>query len=484
MNNKETHIELQAQTHVMRDRRHPMRQALTRIEDLFVDIDREVILSDLSEIISQSIGKMAARKSGEPGFWLHAFRFLNDFKDDIYTRLWTGEDEADHQARVVLAQRSAAIQIRLLIRDKHLPPALKSALTHLFGPALAILMLRRDQDRNSRTLLNAMQLVYEVIETYQEPSSFPAPYDRPVILGLRQQLHEFFKGITGIRQALSPQVLLQLQSDGYLFLSSVDSSKDTVFSAGISEHDVKNDSNDVLESAHLSLITSESVATDYIEKPLGASEDQKAAKRTIKAYQIGAQGVCKEVALQPVNELKPASASADSSPPPTDTNNSAAPNNLVASNSSETMRGEHITSDTTVSPSPAEVREVIQVDITEPEPTPEAVDFLPEHTQKKGDETAVSINPAFENLLEHLQRDHRLSWFQIQVEKSSSVRRLMFGNYDCENQSLIFVNVHQRPSLTLSVADFDLGLKNGLTHPLYAEPAINKLFLEYLRLGS
>jgi len=89
----------------MHDGRHPMRKTLTRVEDLFVDIHSEVKLSDLSAGLTQSVRLMAARKSSDPAFWLHAFKFLNDFKDDIYTRLWTGKDETDHLAR--LSSRSA-----------------------------------------------------------------------------------------------------------------------------------------------------------------------------------------------------------------------------------------------------------------------------------------------------------------------------------------------------------------------------------------
>lgn len=213
MEKKYTHLQPEDQLGVMHDNRHPMRHTLTPVEELIVDINSEVQLSDLSAGLTQTVRLMAARKSSDPAFWQHAFKFLNEFKDDIYTRLWTGNDEADHQARVALARHSAAIQIRLLIRDKRIPPALQSALTHMFGPALAILMLRHSHDRQSRTLIEAMQLVYDVIESYQESPISLDPYNRPAEKTIAQRMQDFFKGITGIKRALTPQALTLLQSD-------------------------------------------------------------------------------------------------------------------------------------------------------------------------------------------------------------------------------------------------------------------------------
>jgi len=88
----------------------------------------------------------------------------------------------------------------------------------MFGPALALLMLRQSHDRQSRTLINAMQLVYEVIESYQESPISLDPYNRPAEVELAQRLKDFFKGITGIRQALTPEALTQLESDDGIFL--------------------------------------------------------------------------------------------------------------------------------------------------------------------------------------------------------------------------------------------------------------------------
>jgi len=355
----------------MHDARHPMRQTLTRVEDLFVDIHTEVKLSELSAELMQTVRLMAARKSNDPAFWLHAFKFLNDFKDDIYTRLWTGKDEADHQTRLVLAQRCATIQIRLLIRDKHLPPALQSALTHMFGPALALLMLRRSHDRHSRTLINAMQLVYESIETHQDSPISSSPYNRPAEKDLAQRLRDFFKGITGIMQALTPQALAQLQSGDNFFLS-------------------------VLESGDSQVIAPISV---------DATEPSQA----------------KVVDLLPI--AKAPTRSLDNE-----------------------QNAEHET---------------------------------PARTNMNG-----SNNMALNALLERMILEHRFTWFQVQVCENSPLYRLMLGSYKPENQSVILLNVRHEPILTLSVADFDAGLKAGLTRPLNNDLALKQLLLNYLRPGK
>jgi len=435
MNNKDTHIEHQVQPSIMRNDRPPVPQTSTRVENLFVDIDSEVKLGDLSEKISQSIRKMAARKSGEPGFWLHAFRFLNDFKDDIYTRLWTGEDEADHQARVVLAQRSAAIQIRLLIRGKHLPPALKSALTHLFGPALALLMLRPDQDRNSRTLLNAMQLVYAVIERNQE-SPIPLGSTSPTETELKQRVHDFFKGIKGIRQALTPQILAQLQSDDDFFLA-------------------------VLEPDN-----GQTVRTDF----------------TVQAVKNGKYDVSGIIPL-------PAPASPVASTPEHD---GPKPDTLSAQASAAeaSHHGTNINEPIIVTPSitvhePVHTRAADSISTPEEAPPPALVNGSGEESVEPiKTDTCTLNNPALDALLERMMQKHRFTWFQVQACQDCRLRRLMFGSYEREKQLVIWVDVRQKPSLTLSAADFDAGLQAGVTLPLDNKPTLNRLISDYLSLGT
>lgn len=392
----------------MRDGRHPMRQTLTRVEDLFVDIHSEVKLSDLSAELTQSVRLMAARKSSDPVFWLHAFKFLNDFKDDIYTRLWTGKDETDHLARLVLAQRSATIQMRLLIRDKHLPPELQSALTHMFGPALALLMLRQSHDRQSRTLINAMQLVYEVIENYQESPISLDPYNRPAEVELAQRLQDFFRGITGIRQALTPEALTQLQGDDGIFLAALESENSQTFQPELTAQAFKSGMNEESDTLQLTPLASPvASAPEY-------SDSKPDALNTPSATEV----------------LKPVDPSAAE---------------RIPNSEGSTHPLKH--------------------DLSE---APSKTDML------------APTNLALDALLERMMQEHRFSWFQVQACEDCRPRRLMFGSYEREHHLVILVNVRQEPSLALSVADFDAGLKAGLTRPLHDEPALNQLLHNYL----
>ncbi len=412
----------------MHDGRHPMRKTLTRVEDLFVDIHSEVKLSDLSAELTQSVRQMAARKSSDPAFWLHAFKFLNDFKDDIYTRLWTGKVEADHLARLVLAQRSATIQIRLLIRDKHLPPELQSALTHMFGPALALLMLRQSHDRQSRTLINAMQLVYEVIENYQESPISLDPYNRPAEVELAQRLKDFFKGITGIRQALTPEALTQLQSDDGIFLAALESDSSQTIQTEITAQAVNNGMDDEPDTLHLTPLA----------KPVVSSPEYNDSK-------LDAMGTQQNV--------------------------------FTATHSENTAN------DSLNTPSATEVLKPVDSSVEEIIPGLEDLHPPLKHDFSEAPSNTEMLapnNPALDALLERMMQEHRFTWFQVQASEESRLRRLMFGSYEREHQLVILVNVRQEPSLALSVAEFDASLKAGLTRPLHDEPALNQLLLNYL----
>jgi len=428
MNIKYTHSQHQDQPSVMREARHPMRKTLTRVEDLFVDIHSEVKLSDLSAELTQSVRKMAARKSSDPAFWLHAFKFLNDFKDDIYTHLWTGKDETDHLARLALAQRSAAIQIRLLIRDKHLPPELQSALTHMFGPALALLMLRQSHDRLSRTLINAMQLVYEVIENYQESPISLDPYNRPAEVELAQRVKDFFKGITGIRQALMPEALTQLQSDDGIFLAALESDSSQAIQTELTAQTVENGIDDESGTLHLTPLAS----------PVASAPEY--------------------------NVSKPNALSAQQSTVTATHSDNAANDSLNTLSSTEVLKHVDVSVDAII-PNLEDSTAPLKHDLSE---APSKTDA---HTP---------TNLALDALLERIMQEHRFTWFQVQASEESRPRRLMFGSYECEHQLVILVNVHQEPSLALSVADFDASLKAGLTRPLHDEPALNQLLLNYL----
>jgi hypothetical protein len=430
MQNKYIHHKHENQPSVMHDSRHPMRQTLTPVEDLIVDINSEVQLSELSAGLTQTVHLMATCKSSDPAFWLHAFKFLNEFKDDIYTRLWTGNDEADHQARLVLARHSAAIQIRLLIRDKHISPALQSALNHMFGPALAILMLRSSHDRQSRTLIDAMQLVYDAIENYQESPISLDPYNRPAEKTIAQRVQDFFKGITGIKRALTPQALTLLQSDdnfswtAHEYCNSENTSP--TFTAQVDENAMHDESRALPSPTLLSPVVS---ASGQDDSQLNATEAQNNSEA--KAHDEDGSNELM-TAPSPVEPAEPTHASATDSTP-----------------------------------------------ILEPPPPP-----LDDENDSNEDGTKADVgvvnNLALNALLEKIMHEHRLTWFQVQACEDCHPRRLMFGSYERERQLVVFVNVRQEPSLTLSVADFDAGLKAGLTHPIYDEPALKQLLLDYL----
>lgn len=404
--NKYSHLNPQDQPSVMHNARHPMRQNMTQVEDLFVDIHSEVKLSEVSEALSQSIRQMAARQSSDPAFWLIAFKFLNDFKDDMYTRLWTGKDEADHRTRLVQAQRCAAIQIRLLIRNKNLPPELQRALTYMFGPALALLMLRRSHERQERTLINAMQLVYDIIESYQETPVSLAPYNRPDELGLEKRMHDFFKNFTGIKRALPPEAITQLQADNGFFLTALGSD---------ANHDQ------------------------------AAEDDHTVAQKMASELDINLSSATKNS-----THLPPAEAHAP----------------VFASITSETLE---------------------PLAVTTPKPVVDETSFAKSEQQElsvaatPSTHTLTPINPALDALLETIMKNHRFSWFQVQACKDCGLRRLMFGRYEREHRQIIMFNVRQVPSLTLSVVDFDAGLRAGFTRPLHDDdPRLNQILLDYL----
>ncbi len=89
-------------------------------------------------------------------------------------------------------------------------------------------------------------------------------------------------------------------------------------------------------------------------------------------------------------------------------------------------------------------------------------------------------NLALDALLERLEREHRFAWFQIHVCEGCVLRRLMLSGYDADKRIVTFVNVHQEPSVMLSVVDFDAGLRAGLTRPIFDDAALQVLVREYV----
>jgi len=294
----------------------------------------------------------------------------------------------------------------------------------MFGPALALLMLRQSNDRQSRTLINAMQLVFEVIENYQESPISLDPYNRPAEIKLAQRLHDFFKGITGIRQALTPEALTQLQgNDGYF----------------------------------LAVLGDEGCQSSEIERASPTDKNSMAVPDSLNL---------------PLHENPEdfTYADIDSEPEPLS----------VQQNAVTTTHNEDKADD---APSETEVLESITASEAEHKHDAEnSASFMPQGASEAPIETdkPAPTHPALDTLLEKIMQEHRFTWFQTQACKESRLRRLMFGSYEREHQLVILVNVRQEPSLALSVADFDASLKAGFTRPLYDEPELEQLLLNYL----
>ena len=408
------------------DRRHAMRKMLTPAKDLIVDINHPVSLSDLSEELSLTVKRMAVHKSSDPTFWRHAFKFLNDFKDDIHTRLWTGDQAADHQARIDRVRYASMIQLRLLIRNKTIPSSLQTALNHLFAPALSILMLRLNHDRESGAQINALQLVYEVIESYQEsPASLDA-HQRPPDIAIKQRVHNFFKELPSITQALSAETLIQLNGDAN-FERITRAARDNP--------------------------TRSTASTDNMTEQ--ASSDTSAI-------------------APPVTLTPPVSREANHEDPlPTLEIVQATPT-PAAQNSNDTGEG---TTQPNQDPIPTSTPNLPDAPPSPPEE---------QHPHNPSNDTPVQtairepINPALDTLLNKISKQHLYTWFKVQLSDDTRPRRLMFANYQRDAQLVEFVNVRHELTMTLSAADFNAGLHAGLTCLVHDEAKLTQLLDDYL----
>jgi len=405
---------------ILHDRRHPMRRALTLLEDLVIDLDSEDGLDDIGGEITQMISLMEARAANGPGFWLHVVKYLNYLKDELHSRLWSDNVDADHQERVRLARRLATRQIQLLMRDKRVTPALQRILTQMLGPALAILMLRHRHDRDSKVLKNAMQLIHDVIESVQNlPESLEDMHYLEYASGkaLTQQLHGFFMGFSGFDQNIITEALQRLEQEHAHILNALEARNSQVtlplFSARIAQGSAE-ESSKVL---HLPALPSPLVSAE-IEIAEFVETESSGLERNVPSY----------TAPTKADEALATSEAADEQRP------------------------------TVISPAaPDNAPPKIEIDL------------------------AALNNLALDALLEKLMREHRFTWFQVPACEGCNLRRLMFGAYDHARRLVMFCNVRQEPSLSISVVDFDLGLKAGMTRPIYDDPEITQLLKDYLK---
>lgn len=406
---------------ILHDRRHPMRRALTLLEDLVIDLDSEDGLDDINAEITQMVDLMEVRAASGPGFWLHVVKYLNYLKEELHNRLWSEDHDADHQERVRLARRLATRQIQMLMRDKRVTPALQRILTQMLGPALAILMLRHRHDRDSQVLKGALQLINDVIESVQDlPASLENMHYLEHASGkaLILQLQGFFMGFSGFNSELIAEILTHLEQEHTHILNALEARNTQATLPMFSAHRAhKNNEEKVV--LHLPALPNpnEVVANDIIE----------------------------------VAEFT-------ETPPEPPTQPERTPEEVVV------------------------VEEEPETEPAAPLPPPSSLIPVPEEPPALTEPDLTALNNlALDALLEKLHREHRFTWFQVPACEGCNLRRLMFGAYDHARRLVMFCNVRQEPTLTISVVEFDSGLKSGATRPIYDEPDINRLIADYLK---
>lgn len=418
---------------IMHDRRHPMRRALTLLEDLVIDLESEDGLDDIGGEITQMINLMEARATSGPGFWLQVVKYLNYIKEELHNRLWSDDEGADHQERVRLARRLATRQIQLLMREKRVTPALQRILTHMLGPALAILMLHHRHERDSQVLRNALQLIHDAIESVQDlPDSLESMHYLEHSSGkaLVLRLQGFFIGFSGFDQTAIAAALLALEQEHSLIFGALEARNNLVSLPVFTpiEDDAKHP-----KTLHLPSLPSPSLIKEEIETGVVIAETATRDNRASIEQE--------KIALPRLTQA-----------------------------AIEEQRSEQVSH----APSPGSSSTVINV---------EDVVIDDTSVQIEADLGALN-NLALDALLEKIMRDHRYTWFQIPACEGCNLRRLMFGAYDHARRLVMFCNVRQEPTLTISVVDFDLGLKSGLTRPIYDEPGLGLLLRDYLKSSA
>ncbi|MFZ5579820.1 MAG: DUF1631 family protein [Pseudomonadota bacterium] len=210
---------------VLHDRRHPMRRALTLLSDLVIDLESEDQFTDIGEEIARMIGLMDSRAASGPGFWLHVIKYLQYLKEEIHNRLWNEDAAIDHQERIKIARRLATRQIQLQMRGKRVSPTLHRMLTHLMGPALAILLLRHRHERDSAVLRNALQTLHELIESVQDmPASIEDMHylEHASGVSLIRRLRAFLGTFSGFDPTLIETALDELHNEHQAILGAIE----------------------------------------------------------------------------------------------------------------------------------------------------------------------------------------------------------------------------------------------------------------------
>ncbi|HES76264.1 MAG TPA: DUF1631 family protein, partial [bacterium] len=352
-----------------------------------------------------------------------------------------------HHERVRLARRLATRQIQLMMRDKRVTPALQRILTQMLGPALAILMLRHRHDRDSQVLRNAMQLVHDVIESVQElPDSLESMHYLEHASGkaLSQRLQGFFMGFSGFDQNVIAETLQHIEQEHALILNALEARNSRVtlpmFSAHLAHGSVEESS----KAQHLPALPSPLLISEGIEVAEFVETPPPKPEQTTPSH-----------AAHIDSDEAPKKADAKHVVPPA-------------------ARSPAALDDALSHPQ-------LETPYTQPEQplaNPAALDDAP--PQVEADLAALN-NLALDALLEKLMREHRFTWFQVPACEGCNLRRLMFGAYDHARRLVMFCNVRQEPTLSISVVDFDLGLKAGITRPIYDEPEITHLLKDYLK---
>jgi hypothetical protein len=360
---------------------------------------------------------MASRAASGPGFWLHVVKYLNYLKEELHGRLWSDDVDANHQERVRLARRLATRQIQLMMRDKRVTPALQRILSQMLGPALAILMLRHRHDRDSQVLRNAVQLVHDVIESVQD------------LPGSLEDMHYL--------EHASGRALIQRLQGFFMGFSGFDQN---IITETLSH----------FEQEHAHILNALETRNGQVTLPIFSTHiaqgSEEESSKTLHLPALPSPSVAEEIEVVEFIETEVFESE-----------------QLASCHTEQTKTNETIPI--------GEAADEMSI-------SPAALDDAPPKIEP--DLTALN-NLALDALLEKLMREHRFTWFQVPACEGCNLRRLMFGAYDHARRLVMFCNVRQEPSLSISVVDFDLGLKTGLTRPIYAEPVITHLLNDYLK---
>lgn len=208
---------------LMHDRRHPVRRAMNMISAITSDLaDREEEFNDISEEIGRVLHSMESPDAARPDFWQQVLGYLDYLKGEIQRRAWSGDD--DYSRHVSTARKLAARQIQTQMRGKRATPALHRLLSHLMGPALAILLLRHRNEGDSAVVRNTFALLAELIESVQEiPSSIEIMHYLEHASGsaLIRRTKAFLTAFHGLDGQLAQETLAALHEEHRVILDAI-----------------------------------------------------------------------------------------------------------------------------------------------------------------------------------------------------------------------------------------------------------------------